>query len=139
LNELKVQIASILKADTTLRSLLSKVADPYGVYFVKPPAGPTFPLVTHKISGGSVGGGSRDGQIRSLALRISAYSKTNTDRIMERIKKILDQATSFSGLTSCKVLFIGIENIGMDDFDREFQTYVRTDQYRVYLVKMPSR
>lgn len=43
---LRASVFSLLQADTVLRGLLSKTADPYGIYFLSPPKNPTFPIVT---------------------------------------------------------------------------------------------
>ena len=136
MNEFKTKLDSILKADTTLRSLLSKAVAPYGIYFVRPPAKPTFPLLIYKIIGGSVNAASRDVQTREFVLVISAYSKTNCNQILERVKAVVNQSTAFTDMTTCRVLFIGLENSGGDDFDPEFQTYVRDHRYRVWLLKL---
>lgn len=136
MNEFKTKLDSLLKADTTLRSLLSKAVAPYGIYFVRPPEKPTFPLLTYKIIGGSVDSASRDTQTREFVLVVSAYSKTNCNQILERVKAVINQSTSFVDMTSCQVLFIGLENSGADDFDPEFQTYVRDYRYRVWLSKI---
>ena len=136
MNEFKVKIGTILRADTTLRSLLSKAASPYGVYFARPPLpNPPFPLVTFKTIGGSANDAGRDCQTRSPILQIVAYSATNCDAIMERVEFLLNQVTSFTGMTTCRILHISLDSFGPDDFDTEFNCYTLTHRYRVFLIK----
>ncbi len=137
MNELKTKVQDILRADVALRALLGKAASPYGVYFAQPPLpSPPFPLITFKIIGGSVNDAARDAQTRSLVLQIVAYSATNCDAIMERVEILLNQAHTFTGMTTCDVLHVDLESIGADDFDVEFNIYTLTHRYRVFLSKI---
>jgi len=136
MNEFKVKIGTILRADTTLRSLLSKSASPYGVYFSRPPVtSPPFPLVTFKLIGGSVNDAGRDCQTRSLILQVTAYSATNCDAIMEQVERLLNEVHTFTSMTTCRILNISLDSIGPDDFDVEFNCYTLTHRYRVFLIK----
>lgn len=136
MNELKTKVGSILRADTALRTLLGKATSPYGVYFARPPlTSPPFPLITFKLIGGSANDTGIDCQTRSLILQIVAYSATNCDAIIERVERLLNQAASFTNMTTCTILNIGLDSFGSDDFDIEFNCYTLTHRYRVFLVK----
>ncbi len=136
MNEFKVKVGTILRADTTLRSLLSKVASPYGIYFARPPVtSPPFPLITFKLIGGSANDAGRDCQTRSLILQVTAYSATNCDAIMEQVERLLNEVHTFTSMTTCRILNISLDSIGPDDFDVEFNCYTLTHRYRVFLIK----
>lgn len=136
MNEFKVKVGTILRADTTLRSLLNKVASPYGIYFARPPVtSPPFPLVTFKLIGGSVNNAGRDCQTRSLILQVTAYSATNCDAIMEQVERLLNEVHTFTSMTTCRILNISLDSFGPDDFDVEFNCYTLTHRYRVFLIK----
>ena len=136
MNELKVKVSTLLRADTILRSLLGKSASPYGIYFSRPPVtSPPFPLVTFKVIGGSISDAGRDCQTRSMILQVTAYSATNCDAIMEQVERLLNQVSSFTGMTTCSILNITLDSVGPDDFDVEFNCYTLTHRYRVFLIK----
>lgn len=138
MNEFKTKLASILRADTALRAMLSKVTSPYGIYFVKPPEKPVFPLVTYKVIGGGVNDSGREAQVRNIVLVVSAYSRTNANAILGQVKRTLNEPVSFTGMTTCKVEQIILESGGADEFDNEFQVYARSNRYRVWLRKKPT-
>ena len=139
MNEFKVKVGTILRADTTLRSLLSKSASPYGIYFARPPiTSPPFPLITFKLIGGSANDAGRDCQTRSMILQIVAYSATNCDAIMERVELLLNQVVSFASMTTCRILNISLDSFGPDDFDIEFNCYTLTHRYRLFLIKIDT-
>ena len=138
MNEFKTKLETILRADTTLQTLLSKTATPYGIYYMKPPASPVFPLVAYKLISGPVDDADRYSQTRSLILQITAYSATNCDATMEQVEKTINEANAFSSMTTCDVLGIAIDTASMEDFDVEFNIYTRTDRYRVFLSKIPT-
>ncbi len=136
MNEFKVKVGTILRADTTLRSLLSKAASPYGIYFARPPVtSPPFPLITFKLIGGSANDAGRDCQTRALILQVTAYSATNCDAIMEQVERLLNEVHTFTSMTTCRILNISLDSIGPDDFDVEFNCYTLTHRYRVFLIK----
>lgn len=136
MNEFKVKVGTLLRADTILRTLLGKVSSPYGVYFSRPPVvSPPFPLITFKLIGGSINDAGRDCQTRSLVLQVTAYSMTDCDAIMEQVERLLNQVSSFTSMTTCRVLNIALDSLGPDDFDVEFNCYTLTHRYRVYLIK----
>ncbi len=137
MNEFKTKLESILRADTTLRSLLSKAATPYGVYYMKPPAIPVFPVIAYKLIGGLTDSADWDAQTRTPILQIVAYGN-NADAIMERVEFLLMRNPRFAGMTTCDVMSLHPEVIGFEDFDVEFNCYTRMDRYRVFLSKIPT-
>ncbi len=117
--------------------MLSKAAAPWGVYWVRPPqVSPPFPLITAKIIGGSANDAGRDSQTRTMILQIDAYSKTNPDLIMRRVDDLLIQKQVFTNMTNWKVWNLDLDSILADDFDPEFQCYVRTHRYRMNVTKV---
>jgi hypothetical protein len=131
--EVKEKLESILRSDATLNALLGKSASPYGVYFVRPPSvSPPFPLVVYKSIGAGVGGGSRESQVRSLAVQVAAYSLTNCDEIMQRVDDLLSNSTDFTGMTTFDVFKVHLFSAMPEDFDPEFNCYVKAHRYRIY-------
>ena len=135
MKEFKTKFESVLRADVTLRALLSKAATPYGVYYMKPPIVPAFPLIAYKLIGGTVSSAGREAQTRALVLQVTAYGPSFDD-IMERVETILQGNPVFTGMTTCRVWAISPEVMGFEDFDVEFGTYCRMDRYRVFLSKI---
>lgn len=134
--EIKTQVQTILRADSTLQTLLGKTITPYGVYYGKPPqVSPPVPLVTFKTIGGSMGGGWKDSQTRQIVLQVAAYSKTNPDQIISRVRQLLNQVDTFTGMSSFGVIHIELDSTGPDGFDPEFDCYVATHRYRIFAVK----
>ncbi len=139
MNELKTKIGSILRGDSPLNTLLGKSASPYGIYFARPPVvSPPFPLITFKAIVGSISDDGRDTQVRNLVVQVTVYSATNCDAVMERVERLLNMVTSFTGMTTCRVLSIHLDSIGPDDFDVEFNIYTLTHRYRAFILKVDA-
>ena len=137
--EIEEKIQTILRADTTLRTLLDKAATPYGVYFTRPPLkSPSLPLVTFKMMGGIASGGWREMQTREIVFQFTAYSKTNADQIISRIQHILNESVSFTGMSSYNVISVSLDSMLPDDFDPQFNAYTKTHRYRIYTAKQPT-
>jgi len=118
---LRVSVFSLLQADTSLRTLLSKSADPYGIYFLAPPKNPTFPIVTF-FENAATGDFPRIG-----AFQITAWHG-DRDAILRQIYTTLHNTTfTVDDFGHVKLLF---DWMGPDLLDENWHVYFRQARYK---------
>lgn len=123
---LRESIFSVLQADATLRNLLSKSADPYGIYFMNPPKSPPFQLVTI-FENAATGDFPRIG-----AFQITAWHG-DRDAIHRRIYDLLhNQVFTVTDYGHIRLLF---DWMGPDLYDQEWHVYFRQARFRFEAIK----
>lgn len=127
-NELKARIVYLLRNDTILRGLLNKSASPYGVYFIRPPEKPSFPVLTMRFID-EIMDVEKNPQPRTIHVEFKAYSATNSDEILERVEEIINQSVHFTDMIEYKVSNAALDSIGPDDFDVNFNIYTGSHRY----------
>lgn len=123
---LRASVFSLLQADVTLRGLLSKTADPYGIYFLSPPKNPTFPVVT--IFQNAAAGDFP---------RISAFQITvwhgDRDAILRQIYATLHNTTfTVDDFSHVKLLY---DWEGSDLLDDNWHVYFKQVRYKFEAIK----
>lgn len=127
-NELKARIIYLLRNDTILRGLLNKSASPYGVYFIRPPEKPSFPVLTMRFID-EIMDVEKNPQPRIIHVEFKAYSATNSDAILERVEELINQSVDFTNMIEYKVANVALDSIGPDDFDVNFNIYTGSHRY----------
>jgi hypothetical protein len=124
---LRASVFALLQADTTLRSLLSKAADPYGIYFLHPPKTPVFPVVTFAELAAS-GDFPRVGSFQTTAWH------GDRDAILRQIYATLHNATiTATDFGHVKILF---DWMGPDLLDATWHVYFRQSRWLYQAIKL---
>ena len=124
---LKEYIYQRLRDNTTLHTLLSKSALPYGVYFMNPPESPDFPIITYFIN-------AQAGRLpRDIPFMITAWGD-NYEAIQDRIYTLLHN--QMAEVTDYKTLFLKWDWASPEMWDDNYKVYFRQDRFLAKGIKL---
>ncbi len=137
MNEIDEHIYKTLKADTTLRSLLSKVADPYGIYFFMPPVQPPLPIVTYRPETVINDGGINE-LPRQEEYLLTVYGD-NFNAVLEGVYDALQNNTDLStyiSVPTLSLLMLKWTWTGSVMYDENFKVYFRPSRFTVKYARL---
>ena len=113
--------------DGGLHTLLSKIATPYGVYFMNPPESPDFPIITYFIN-------AQIGRFpREIPFMITAWGN-NYEAIQDRIYTLLHN--QMAEVTDYKTLFLKWDWASPEMWDDNYKVYFRQDRFLAKGIKI---
>ncbi len=113
-------IYTTLRDDVTLRALLGKEADPYGIYHLSPPKKPSFPLISYFINA----------QVSNFPRQIPFMVTTwgGLIAIKDRVFTLLHDKT-IATATDYGFLLIRYDGSSSEMFDENFKIEFRQDRF----------